>query len=99
MTIQIIVSYYGNKEDHSNQDTLMHTHICPIYLYDWTLNDLVYCHNNTHLTEQSFSVAGFPPCKSNYLLFKGKQKVAKTKTSTKATNVIEDPVLAFTRKL
>ena len=62
MTVQLNVSYYSNKQDHSNVDTLMHTHICPIYLYDWTLDDLAYCHNKSHLTEQSFSVAGQPPC-------------------------------------
>src|SRR5687767_5614599 len=62
MSVQLNVFYYGNKQDHSNVDTLMHTHIYPIYLYDWTLNDLAYCHNKTHLIEQSFSVAGCPPC-------------------------------------
>ena len=45
----------------------MHTHICPIYLYDWTLNDLASYHNKVHLTEQSFSVAGQPPCRKNVL--------------------------------
>src|SRR5687767_6044911 len=58
MSVQLNVSFYGNKQNLSNVDTLMHTHICPIYLYDWTLNDLAYCHNKTHLTEHSFSAAG-----------------------------------------
>src|SRR5688572_15574807 len=59
MTVQFNVPYYGNKQDYLNVDTLMHTYIYLIYLYDWTLNDLVYCHNKTHSTEQSFSVAGY----------------------------------------
>src|SRR5687767_15304414 len=62
MNVQLNVSYYDNKQDHSNLNMLMHTHIYPIYLYDWTLNDLGYCHNKTNLTEQSLSVAGCPPC-------------------------------------
>ena len=62
MNVQLNVSYYDNKQDHSNLNMLMHTHIYPIYLYDWTLNDLAYCHSNTHLTEQSLLLAGCPPC-------------------------------------
>src|SRR5687767_10033781 len=54
MTVQLNVSYYGNKHDHSNVDTLMHTHICPIYLYDYTFKNLAYCPNKYHLTKQSF---------------------------------------------
>src|SRR5687767_198654 len=60
-TVQLNVSYYGIKQDLSNVDNLMHAHICLIYLYDWTLKNLAYCHNKTHLIEQSFSVASFPP--------------------------------------
>src|SRR5688500_10426830 len=62
MSAQLNVSYYGNKQDQSNLNTLMHTYICPIYLYDWTLNDLAYCHTKAHSTEQLLSVAGCPPC-------------------------------------
>src|SRR5687767_1622064 len=62
MTVQLNVSYYGSKQDPSNINTLIDTHICPIYLYNWTLNDLAYCHNKIHLTEQSFSVLGRAPC-------------------------------------
>src|SRR5687767_9903039 len=51
MTVQLNVSYDGNKHDHSDVDTLKHTRMCPIYLYDWTLNDHAYCHNKTHITE------------------------------------------------
>ena len=40
----------------------MHTHLCPIYLYGWTLNDLTSYYNKTELTEQSILAGGEPPC-------------------------------------
>src|SRR5688500_4340657 len=69
MTDQLNLSYYSIKQDPPNLNTLKHTHICPIYLYDWTLNDFAYCHNKTHLTEQSVSVAGNTLCILRFLNF------------------------------
>src|SRR5688572_21172756 len=51
-----------NKHNPSNVNTLIDTHICPIYLYDWTLNDLTSYHNKTHLIDQSIQTGGGPPC-------------------------------------
>src|SRR5688500_13354567 len=65
MTVQLNMFCYGNMQDPSNVEALMHTHICPIYLYDWTLNDLAYCHNKTHSTKQSLSVDSESPCNLN----------------------------------
>src|SRR5688572_5886405 len=62
MTVQLYVSYYGNKQDHSKSIHIDRLGISECALVCLHLNDMANCHNKTHLTEQSFSVAGFPPC-------------------------------------
>ena len=62
MTVQLNVYYCGNKQDHTKSSHTDRFDICECALVCLHLNDLAYCHNKTHLTEQSLSVAGNPPC-------------------------------------
>src|SRR3989337_1715093 len=62
ITVQLNVSYYGNKQDHSKSSHTDRLDICECALVCLHMNDLAYCHNKAHLTEQSFSVAGHTPC-------------------------------------
>ena len=47
LTDQFNMIYYNNNQNFPNVNTLIDTHICPIYLYDWTLNDHTSYHNKT----------------------------------------------------
>ena len=69
MTAQSNIFNYNNKQNLPNVNTLIDTHICAIYLYDWTLNDLAYCHNKTLFMDQLMSVASNPPCIYKYIYF------------------------------
>src|SRR5687767_3967028 len=62
MTVQLNVSYYSNKHDHSKSIHSDRLDICECQLVCLDLNDLAYGHSKTHLTEQSLSVVGCPPC-------------------------------------
>ena len=63
LTDQSNMFYYNYIQNHRNVNTLINTHICPIYLYDWTLNDLSSYHNKTYLNDQSIQAGGEPPCR------------------------------------
>ena len=62
MTVQLNVYYYGNKQDHSKSIHTDRLDICECVLVYLHLEDLAYCHNKTHLTELSKSVASQTPC-------------------------------------
>ena len=63
LTVQLNVSYYDNKQDHSKSSHTDRMDNCKCALICLHLNDHAYCYNKTHLTEQSFLVAGHTPCK------------------------------------
>src|SRR5687767_14090822 len=62
MTVQLNVSCYGNMQDHLKSSHTDRLGICECALVCLHLNDLAYCHIETRITEQTFSVARFPPC-------------------------------------
>src|SRR5687767_4843356 len=62
LTDQANMVYYRNKQNLPNVNTLIDTHLLPIYLHGWVLNDLTSYHNKAHLTNQSIQAGGGPPC-------------------------------------
>src|SRR5688500_13457823 len=63
------IIYYDIKKYLSNVNITIGTHICPIHLYDWTLNDLTSYHDKAHLIDQSIQAGGGPPCSTYYWQF------------------------------